>query len=123
MSRAKDPRVYRDDMRGAIHRIGQYTAAGERAFRTDEKTQDGVIRQLAIIGEAARRVPTSLTRVYPEVPWRKIVGMRNILVHKYAETSVARVWATVVQDLPALGAAVDRMLEDLEAGHGRRRAA
>src|SRR5947207_1866728 len=102
MKARKGVGVYLEDIRRAVERIEEYTAKGKRDFLTDPKTQDAVIRQLAIIGEAAKSVPLVLRRKHAAVPWKQIVGMRNILIHDYSETNLDTVWVTVKQDLPQL---------------------
>lgn len=110
MSAKRHCRVYIEDISEAIERISRYTAAGKEAFLSDEKTQDAVIRQLSIIGEAAARIPSKVKDAAPDVPWKKIVGMRNILIHEYSNTSIHRVWDTVQHHLPNLAAAVGPLL-------------
>src|ERR1700741_4775166 len=95
-------RMYLEDIRDAICRVEQYTMSGKQAFFADTKTQDAVIRQVSIIGEAASRIPSAWKSGAREVPWKKVVSMRNILVHDYANTSIERVWSTVRDDLPPL---------------------
>jgi uncharacterized protein with HEPN domain len=108
----KDGRIYLQDIADAIRRIEHYTAGGKRAFLGDEKTQDAVIRNLAIIGEAVKRLPSRLTRGYPEIPWKQIAGMRDILIHDYSKTSVQTVWVTVQRDLAPLKRVIARMLDE-----------
>ena len=74
--------------------------------------QDGIIRQLEIIGEAARRVSSDLKALYSEVPWRDIVVMRNKLIHDYFGVDVELVWMTVKRDVPVLKQAVCEILKD-----------
>jgi uncharacterized protein with HEPN domain len=95
-----------------IERIKRYTADGKQAFLADEKTQDAVIRQLAIIGEAAGKLPRSLTAGHPDIAWKNVVGMRNVLIHDYALTSVETVWDTVKRDLPALLRKIEHILRE-----------
>jgi uncharacterized protein with HEPN domain len=71
-------------------------------FRADDRTQDAVMRNLQIIGEAARRVSEEFKESHPEISWREILGMRNRLVHEYGRINVERVWETVVDDVPRL---------------------
>jgi uncharacterized protein with HEPN domain len=95
----------------AIIQIKEYV--GDSSFEQFEQNrlvQDAVIRQLAIIGEAARLVSSSLKETYPEVPWADIVGMRNILIHNYLEVDIREVWQTIQQDLPILQKQVARIL-------------
>lgn len=89
----RDPRLYLDDILEAIARIGEYTASMDYdAFRQDRKTQDAVVRNLEIIGEAAGRLPESLRTISSEIEWRKIIGLRNILAHEYFGVSLPVVW-------------------------------
>lgn len=111
----RDPRVYLEDIHAAGRKIGGYIIEGEHTFFTDEKTQDAVIRQISIIGEAASKLPSALKKKYPDIPWQKIVGMRNILVHEYSDVNLKRVWEVVDRDLPVLRDAVEIMLEGLSS--------
>lgn len=73
------------------------------------------VHHLQIIGEAASRLSTELTTAYPEVPWSKIVGMRNILVHDYFGIDLDVVWNAVAGDLPSLKSKVQSIVKGLEA--------
>src|ERR1700681_4111407 len=75
---------YLADMREAIVRIQSYVSAiTSGQFLADHKTQDAVIRNIEILGEATKHVPATLTRAYPEIEWKSIAGMRDKLVHDY----------------------------------------
>jgi uncharacterized protein with HEPN domain len=77
----KDDRVYLAHLRDAIERILNYTAQGRDEFVQDEKTQDAVVRNLEIIGEAVKNVSNELRGKQPDVPWRRLAGMRDKLIH------------------------------------------
>jgi len=108
----KDPRVYLEDILSAIARIAEYTAEGKQAFFKDQKTQDAVIRQISIIGEAAAKLPASVKTKHARIPWRRIIGMRNIVIHDYSQTDLPTVWVVAEHDLPALKRTVESMLEE-----------
>jgi len=109
----RDPRLYMDDILDAIAQIQQYTALMDyEAFAGDRKTQDAVVRNLEIIGEAADRLPDSSKTSAPEIEWRKIVGLRNILVHEYFGVSLPVVWDVVQNKLRALEIVCRRLLKD-----------
>ena len=110
----KQPQVYLEDMLGAIARIGTYTQKGEHDFFTDEKTQDAVIRQLSIIGEASARLPKDMKDIHTDIPWKNIISMRNIMIHDYAQTDLPTVWNTIQKSLPTLQEAIERMLRELQ---------
>lgn len=111
MRAKRDPRVYVQDMLLAIAKVQEYAREGERVFYADGKTQDAVIRQISIIGEAASRLPVALTAKHKSIPWKNIVGMRNIVVHDYSEVNLQRIWEVVERDLPALKSAIGAMIE------------
>jgi len=113
ISKKRNPRVYLQDMLSAIAKVEVYIKEGERPFFADGKTQDAVIRQISIVGEAAAKLPSSLRTKHPEIPWRKIIGMRNIIVHDYSETDLPTVWTVAVRDLPALKGAIAAMIKSL----------
>ncbi|MBI3321980.1 MAG: DUF86 domain-containing protein [Candidatus Omnitrophica bacterium] len=106
----RDDRERLLDIQEAISRIEKYAAQGRVAFERDELIQNWVLRHLQIIGEAARGLSTEFTTRHPEVPWSKIIGMRNILVHDYFGIDVDAVWAAVEHDLPALARQMQAIL-------------
>jgi len=109
-----DDKVYLRHILDAIERIERYVQGVEQEeFEAEELLQDGVIRQLEIIGEAARRVSSDLKALYSEVPWRDIVDMRNKLIHDYFGVDVELVWMTAKRDVPALKQTVCEMLRDM----------
>lgn len=108
MSRAKALRTadYLDHILEAIAQIAAYTeGVDSEAFSKDRKTQDAVIRNLEIIGEACNNIARhhpEFEAQHPEVPWRFAYEMRNALAHGYFAVDVAIVWQTVQRDLPLL---------------------
>jgi uncharacterized protein with HEPN domain len=99
----KDDLVYLRHILDAIALVERYVSdVSWEDFQESQLVQDGVVRQLGIIGEAARRVSTSVQQAHPEIPWSDMVGMRSILIHDYFEVDEREVWKTVQDDLPTL---------------------
>ena len=95
---ARDYRLYLDDIIEAVRRIKQFTNNMDfEDFKVDIKTQDAVVRNLEIIGEASSRLPEKVHQSAPEIEWRKIVGIRNILAHEYFGISLPIIW-DILQD-------------------------
>jgi uncharacterized protein with HEPN domain len=112
----RDPRERLRDILEAIAAIERYAARGPEAFRRDELVQVWILHHLLIIGEAAARLGRDFHDRHREVPWARIVAMRNILVHQYFGVDLDAVWSTVEGDLPAFKQAVERLLRTLEGG-------
>jgi len=98
----KDDRLYLGHLLEAIERILLYGQDGEERFRTDVRTQDAILRNLQVLGEAAKKVSTETRDAHPEIPWKDIAGMRDRVVHDYFGTSLDIVWDVVVNHIPPL---------------------
>lgn len=91
------------DIVDSIEKILSYTAGMSfEQFRKDSKTIDAVIRNFTIIGEAARHIPDEIVQSHPEIPWREMADLRNIIVHEYSGVNEKIIWETIQTDLPGL---------------------
>jgi uncharacterized protein with HEPN domain len=107
----RDARVYLQDILEAIARVRQYTVGMDReAFVRDARTVDAVLHNLEILGEAAKRVPPGIRSRIPEVEWRKIVGMRDLLAHVYFQIDLDIVWNVIEAKLEPLSKGIERFL-------------
>ncbi len=107
------------DVLEAIERIEKYAARGRAAFDADELIQTWIVHHIEVIGEACRALPLEFQARYPEIPWRDIVGMRNIIVHQYFGIDLDAVWAVVAHDLPKLKQNVTSALKAMRAEDNR----
>ena len=109
---SREPAEFLEDILVSARLAREYVAGLEfEAFQADIQSQDAVIHRLEIIGEAAGHLPSNLTDAMPDVPWARIKGMRNLMVHQYWDISLKRVWAVVHDDLPPLIAAIEAHLK------------
>jgi uncharacterized protein with HEPN domain len=82
------------------------------SFAGDRLVGFAVVRAIQLVGQAARGVSEELQSAHPEIPWREMIGMRNVVVHDYADVDMALVWKTVRDDLPALVARLRPILDE-----------
>lgn len=99
----RDWKQHIEDILEATAKIQRYTEGMTlESFAADERTLDAVIRNLTVIGEAARHVPAEVQARYPQVPWAEMRGMREVVVHRYFGVSLFILWQTVEENLPPL---------------------
>lgn len=110
----RDPRERLRDILGAVAAIERHARCDRETFEKDEMLQGWCVRHLRIIGEAASALPEEVRELAPDIPWNKITGMRNVLVHGYFEIDTGIVWDAATRDAPALKAPVVRLLAKLE---------
>lgn len=110
----RDPKERLRDILEAISAIERHLDCSRSAFQEDELLQTWFLRHLQIIGEAARALPTDIRNISCDIPWSKIIGMRNVLVHGYFHIDTDIVWNAATRDIPALKSAIQRLLADLE---------
>jgi uncharacterized protein with HEPN domain len=99
----RDWRLLLNDILDCITKIEHYVhGMNYDTFIQDNKTIDAVVRNLEVIGEAARLVPVEIQTQYPNVPWAQIVGLRNRLIHGYFAIDEEIIWDIIINELPAL---------------------
>ena len=99
----RDFKVLLDDILEASQRIRSYTAGLSLSeLRADQKTIDAVVRNLEVMGEAIKKLPAEVRDRHPDVPWKKIAGLRDILIHEYFGVDLDIIWDVVQTKLPAL---------------------
>ena len=106
----RDERLYLTEILGAIDRVLRYTGEGRQSFLADAKTQDAVVRNIEIIGEATKALSEATRRANPEIPWSKISGTRDRLIHGYFSVDLDIVWDIIETDFPKLRSQVAALL-------------
>jgi uncharacterized protein with HEPN domain len=110
----KDDLVYLRHILDATRRIWEYMQGVERpGFAENQLLQDGVIRQLEVVGEATKRVSAEVKGRHPNIPWKDVAGMRDKLIHDYFGVDLDAVWDTATKDVPKLRDAIENVVKHL----------
>ena len=111
----KDVTVYFFHILDAIGSIEKYTrGTDKKKFFVTKLIQDAVIRNLETIGEATKNIPAHIRNKYPDIEWKKIAGMRDILIHDYLGVDIERVWGVLKNRLPRLKREISKIIDELE---------
>lgn len=106
---------YLQDILESINDIENFTSGLSMSdFADDRKTINAVVRSLEIIGEASKKIPASVQKGYLDVPWKKMAGMRDKLIHEYFGIDEQIVWKVATEEIPAVKPAINKMLLELE---------
>ncbi|MCT7967179.1 DUF86 domain-containing protein [Laspinema sp. D1] len=112
-----DDEIYLQDIYERICRIETYTEGGQTEFMQSLLLQDGVIRSFEVIGEAVKRLSPELRESYPDIPWRRMAGFRDVLIHDYAGINLDEVWNVIEQNLPELKPKILEILSSFNHGN------
>jgi len=107
----KDPLVYLKHIQDSIRKIELYTRRGHKEFLHNTMVQDAVIRNLEVIGEAVRNLSGDFKKEHPEIPWRSMSVLRNVLIHEYFGVDLEIVWRVVQRRLPAVKRHIRKLLQ------------
>jgi uncharacterized protein with HEPN domain len=117
MSRSRRNLDYLIDIQDAIDRSLEYTSGLTwEEYLKDRKTQDAVVRNLEVLGEATKNISDDLRLQFPQIPWREMSGTRDRLIHHYFGINQEIVWQIVQKDLPGLRQHISRVISQLSSG-------
>ena len=111
----RSTKYFLEDIIESVQKVQKYTSSGKSIFFKDEILQDAVIRRLEIIGEASNQLPEKIIERYSEIPWRQIIGLRNVAIHEYFRVDLNLVWSLIESgELENLLSVANRILTDID---------
>lgn len=107
--------LFIEDILDSIKLIEKYIGGSSKeSFGSNQKLKDSITRRLEIIGEAVKNIPNDFKEKYPEVPWKKISGLRDVIIHAYFDIDLDITWEIIKKDLPDLKGKILKIKKDLE---------
>lgn len=108
--------VYVEDIIDAMNKAEMFVAGMTYGqFEADLKTHFAVVRAIEIIGEATKRLPSTIRDQYPHIPWKDMAGMRDVIIHGYDNVNLQIVWGVIKRDIPRIKPQIQQILGDFEA--------
>lgn len=110
----KDPLIFLEHILESIDLIEKYlNGVDEEMFHLSMEKQDLVVRRIEIIGEATKNIPYEFKNTYPDIPWKDMAGMRDVMIHQYFGIDYNIVWKTATQKLPLLKKQIERIIQEI----------
>ncbi|MGB5942276.1 MAG: DUF86 domain-containing protein [Leeuwenhoekiella sp.] len=107
----RDYVLYLEDMQTALERLMRYTDALDfENFERNYLVLDAVMMNFSKLGEAAKKVPEEIKEKYPEMPWKQMYGLRNLVAHEYFGLNTSKLWEIIIENIPANKQEIDRIL-------------
>jgi uncharacterized protein with HEPN domain len=108
-------KLYLEDILESTSKIGDYTKGMDiSSFSSNSMAFDAVLRNLEIVGEATKKIPRRIRTQYPQIEWKKIAGLRDIIIHEYFGVNKKILWEIVTQKIPVLEKQILMILQDLK---------
>ncbi len=99
--RKKNYKIYIEDIIESIDKIERYiNGLNFKNFAVNELIIDAVLRNIEIIGEASKNIPVEIREKHPDIPWRRMIGLRNIAIHEYFGVDINIIWKVITENLP-----------------------
>ena len=111
----KNHKLFVEDVLEAIDKIERYTKGlTYETFVKNDMAVDAVIRNLEIIGEASRNISEDVRESYPDIPWKRMIGLRNVAIHEYFGVDLSIIWEIITSNLPETKPKIDAMLKEFK---------
>jgi len=110
----RDYSDYIKDIITSIEEIEKFTSGMKfKDFENDKKTINAVIRSLEVMGEAVKKIPESMRKKFPNIPWKRIAGMRDKLIHEYHGVDIGIVWVVIKDEIPPLNPHIKKVYDEI----------
>ena len=111
--------IYVEHIAERIRRIEEAAQNGRDAFESSHVLQDAIIRNFEVIGEAVKQLSPELREAHPDVPWQRVAGFRDVLIHDYMGVDLSEVWNVIEKELPRLKRTVEEIRKEIDTDADR----